>query len=195
MSRRYPFRSLLQRLERRFRRSRAGSVLILCVALLVLLALIGTAMISTARTDRYTAVQHTTNTQVDLLMEGMKSIAQATISGDLWDNPPTSSNYRKPFYPPSSPNTNAYDHWDMPAVDGVLNPADPRQGDAWLAPRFPDLDTGLNIPVWRSLTAPLVGPMVPFPGNTNFDTPVGNTPSGNFAHYPIFNSTPGSASA
>ena len=39
-------------------RRRSGSVLILVVALLVLMALIGTAWISTARTDRYATVQH-----------------------------------------------------------------------------------------------------------------------------------------
>jgi Tfp pilus assembly protein PilX len=46
---------------------RRGSVLILCVVLIVVLALIGTAMLSRARMDRGTTVQNTNNTEVDLL--------------------------------------------------------------------------------------------------------------------------------
>src|SRR5579862_9520021 len=82
------------RIQRRFRVSRPGSVLILCVALLVLLALIGTAMISTTRVDRYSAVQHTNNTEVALLVEGVKSVTEAQIIDDLWDTLPTVPRYR-----------------------------------------------------------------------------------------------------
>src|SRR6478735_3598696 len=95
------FPRALQALHGRLRRSRPGSVLILCVALLVLLALIGTAMISTSRTDRYSSVQHTYNTEVDLLVEGVKSMATATIVNDLYDQNaasvvPVSGAYRAP---------------------------------------------------------------------------------------------------
>src|SRR3954469_17857558 len=93
------FRLLLSRAPRRLnprrlKMSRPGSVLILCVALLVLLALIGTAMISTTRVDRYSSVQHTSNTQVDLLMEGMKQVAVTAIAGDLWNSGTISPGYR-----------------------------------------------------------------------------------------------------
>ena len=46
------FTRLLQRLQRRWRAARPGSVLILVIALLVLMALMGTAYISTTRIDR-----------------------------------------------------------------------------------------------------------------------------------------------
>src|SRR5205814_2193217 len=92
---------VLNRLQRRFTRSRPGSVLILCVALLVLLALIGTAMISTARVDRYSAVQHSYNTEVDLLVEGVKQLAEGAIVGDLFDT--TTGQYRPPTYPSPLP--------------------------------------------------------------------------------------------
>src|SRR5947199_8680132 len=89
---------MLSRLQRRFRVSRPGSVLILCVALLVLLALIGTAMISTARVDRYSSQQHSYNTEVDLLVEGVKSMAQAAIVNDLWDTSRPTPRYRFPRF-------------------------------------------------------------------------------------------------
>src|SRR5687768_14239222 len=80
-------------IQRRFRRSRPGSVLILVVALLVLVALAGTAMMATARTDRYTAAQHTTNTEVDLLVDGVVRMLKAELVDDLFTNnifrPPT----------------------------------------------------------------------------------------------------------
>ena len=66
----------------RRRRSRYGSVLILVVALLVLMALIGTAWISTARVDRAAAVQHGSNTQVDLLVDGVTNMAVARLVAD-----------------------------------------------------------------------------------------------------------------
>src|SRR5215471_9207136 len=102
---RHPVRSL----TRRLRRSRPGSVLILCVALLVLLALIGTAMISTSRVDRYSSVQHTNNTEVDMLVEGAKAIAQSVIVNDLWDTSTVVARYR----PANSDYllTSTYDHW------------------------------------------------------------------------------------
>lgn len=48
---------VFERLQQRFRRSRSGSVLIMVVALLVLLALMGTAYLATARQDRVAAGQ------------------------------------------------------------------------------------------------------------------------------------------
>src|SRR5688500_12360000 len=66
----------------RRRRSRYGSVLILVVALLVLMALIGTAWISTARVDRAAAVQHGSNTQIELLMDGVVNMAVARLVAD-----------------------------------------------------------------------------------------------------------------
>src|SRR5690349_16972490 len=45
----------LERLQQRFRRARPGSVLIMVVALLVLLALMGTAYMASARLERQQA--------------------------------------------------------------------------------------------------------------------------------------------
>ncbi len=140
---------LLGRVQRRFRVSRPGSVLILCVALLVLLALIGTAMISTTRIDRYSAVQNTTNTQVDLLMEGMKQVATSAILGDLWNNgtitnTTVNNGYRRCLRTTVAaiPTTDGFDHWDMPAVNGIASTVagtNPPQYDPSLAPRLSGL--------------------------------------------------------
>src|SRR5580765_4374368 len=70
-------RRLLDTIQRRFQRSRPGSVMILVVTLLVLMALIGTAYISTARTDRYSSAAHAINTQIDMILDG---VAQMTVS-------------------------------------------------------------------------------------------------------------------
>src|SRR4051812_29839872 len=135
------------RVQRRFQRSRAGSVLILCVALLVLLALIGTAMISTARIDRYSSVQHTYNTEIDLLVEGVKSMVTATIVDDLYNQNATAQPYRQPNMPAPMgagiPNyafdtSNTYDTFDMPPLGSSVGSAQPtKQEDRWLANRYP----------------------------------------------------------
>ena len=51
----------LARAQRTFERARPGSVLVLVVALLVLVALIGAAYISTSRNDRYATVANAVN--------------------------------------------------------------------------------------------------------------------------------------
>ena len=61
------------------RRVRPGSVLILVVALLVLLALMGTAYIETTRVDRHSSVQNSFNTEIDLVIDGVCKIEQQMI--------------------------------------------------------------------------------------------------------------------
>lgn len=61
--------------RRQFKHRRRGSVLILVVALLVLMALIGTAFITSAGTDRDASVQHRYNTQVEMLLKGVEDLA------------------------------------------------------------------------------------------------------------------------
>src|SRR5687768_16007937 len=78
--------------QQRFVRARSGSVLILVVALLVILALIGTAWMVTTRNDRYTTVQNTANTQIDLLVEGVVALVEAEILSDLFAVEPVSGN-------------------------------------------------------------------------------------------------------
>src|SRR5688572_13413480 len=71
------------RLEARLRNARPASVLILVVALLVLMALIGTAWLSTARVDRYTTRQASANTQIDLLVDGVVNMVKGAQVDDL----------------------------------------------------------------------------------------------------------------
>src|SRR5579859_2979660 len=78
-----PVRSLLDRVQRRFARSRPGSVLIMVVALLVLMALIGTAYITMARSDRYAAQQHSYNTQIDMLVDGVINTINGILTQDV----------------------------------------------------------------------------------------------------------------
>jgi Tfp pilus assembly protein PilX len=74
------------RIERRFQGTRRGTVLIMVVALLVLLALMGTAFIATARMDRLSAgqVKQLTSWQeiADSLAQQALSIAGTWIAGD-----------------------------------------------------------------------------------------------------------------
>ena len=94
-------------------------------------------------------------------MEGMKQVAISSISSDLWNAGTvnaTSTGYRAANnYNTNAAQASTYDHWDMPAIRGLQSQNPPN--DSWLAPRFPEMDTatGLNRPVWRGLTAPLVG--------------------------------------
>jgi len=54
---------LFAALQRHFHRARPGTVIIFVIVLLVLLALMGTAYLSTSRIDRFTAGQHLTSVQ------------------------------------------------------------------------------------------------------------------------------------
>ncbi|HWE96925.1 MAG TPA: helix-hairpin-helix domain-containing protein [Tepidisphaeraceae bacterium] len=64
------------------------------MALLVLMALIGTAFITTARTDRFSAQQNAFNTEIDLLVQGVVNMAEAAMTttahqqagGQHWDD-------------------------------------------------------------------------------------------------------------
>ena len=76
------FVRLLDAAQHRFRRARPGSVLIMVVSLLVLLALIGTAAMSTSRLDRSSSQQNVKNVQVDILAEGVKRMVLGILSKD-----------------------------------------------------------------------------------------------------------------
>src|SRR5438874_1362747 len=103
----HPIRHLLNRRAGRSgarRRSRFGSVLILVVALLVLMALIGTAWISTARTDRYSTQQHAANTEIDMLVDGAVNMIKAVLADDVFGPPVTAGGPE--VYRPSPTNIN-----------------------------------------------------------------------------------------
>ena len=94
-------------------------------------------MISTScARSLHTAVQHTTNTQVDLLVEGVKKMAEAAIVGDLYDLKTNPSQFRPPMFGAISNVTPTYDHWDMPTM-AQANPNPPLQVDSFLASRYP----------------------------------------------------------
>jgi hypothetical protein len=144
---------LLDAAQRRFRRARPGSVLVMVVALLVMLALIGTAAMSTARLDRMSSVQHVKNTQLDIMAESVKNMAIADVIADLFSNgkyrdvATDQTTYDHYDYPGSDPQSDDSDTNTIRAADGVLN----KSFDAWLGSRLPELvATGAgSAPGWR----------------------------------------------
>jgi hypothetical protein len=181
-----PLRHLLDRAQKRFVRSRPGSVLILVVALLVMMALIGTAYMTMAQFDRGTAVVHSFNTEVDLLLDGVLNQVKGTITNDVY----SSGQFRPAVIMQSStnlpvtyntPGNNAAPHyWTGLGVDngtaGLMNNATPpptvpiQPGNWWLASRVPGLPSETspvssgNPPWWPFLTGPING-------GTTFDQP------------------------
>src|SRR5439155_23076231 len=67
------------------RTRKSGSIMIMVVALLVLMALIGTAYIATARYDRGSAAQNSDNVQIDLLVQSVLTMCKTSVAGDLFD--------------------------------------------------------------------------------------------------------------
>ena len=114
------------------------------VALLVLMALIGTAYISTARYDRGSAMQNSDNVQIDLLVDAVRTLCKTAVTGDLFDG---NGNYRPlPRDPYDTTNTtippgfvrDTYFHYDITSTldDPNLNPRE--RINHWLAERAPD---------------------------------------------------------
>src|SRR4051794_35605666 len=101
-------------------RARPGSVLILVVAVLVLLALIATAWMTTVRIDRQAVARNEDTTEFDLLVEGAVNAEAAAIVRQLYaggrfrpdgspsavglDYPPGPSNPDLPVRVPGDPN-------------------------------------------------------------------------------------------
>ncbi len=121
------------------RRARPASVLILVIAVLVLLALIGAAFISTARVERYSATVNTVNTQIDLLLEGELDAAEGATAADL----------------------NAGNGFRLATSASLVNqPGGSYQtytspvSQAYLASRTPIMPAGATMPVWPYVSAP-----------------------------------------
>jgi hypothetical protein len=74
---------VLAKLQRRFQQSRPGSVLIMVVALLVLLALMGTAYISSARLERFASVAGTNKRSQDETAESYANGLLAEVKDSL----------------------------------------------------------------------------------------------------------------
>lgn len=147
------FARTARRLRRTIVSARRGSVLIFVVVLLVLLALIGTAFISTARTDRYATQQNAYNTQIDLLAQGVQNMVANAAAGSLFG---TNGGYRQ-------------------AADTAYHHRTDYTEDLWLAARVPTLiGASSNIPAWPSISWPLTAS-----GTTiQFEDPTGQTYSG-----------------
>ncbi|HSI34107.1 MAG TPA: hypothetical protein VK986_11010 [Tepidisphaeraceae bacterium] len=116
-----PIARLLDAVQRRFRRARPGSVLIMVVSLLVLLALIGTAAMSTARVDREASRQHVVNVQIEMLADGVKQLLIAAIQRDLYA-PPYGSLTDSPGTDPLDTNPSPYDAFlGSPTPERLVN--------------------------------------------------------------------------
>jgi hypothetical protein len=120
---------------------KTGSVMIMVVALLVLMALIGTAYIATARYDRGSAVQNSNNVQIDLLVESVLTMCKTSVAADLLDG---NGNYRTlnttgTLIGPKD--TWYYNHTTSTLIDPLTN----ERFDYWLSDRTPDYGpTGAN---------------------------------------------------
>ncbi|HEX8914936.1 MAG TPA: carbohydrate-binding protein [Humisphaera sp.] len=158
-ARRLP-RRLTDAARRRFRRARPGSVLILVVALLVLMALIGTALITTTGTDRSSSAQGGHNTQVDLLVQAAKDMVAAAVVKDIASSNGTVTSFRPavaalPATPadyPSAPYARAtpWKRYAHVTYSGW---------SPWLASRFPVKEPTSGVPVWTYLTgSPIATP-------------------------------------
>src|SRR5580692_7744913 len=75
----------------RSRLAPSGSVLILVVALIVILALLGTAFIATARIDRYNATASITTTAIAQEIPEVETKVEQAIVSQMFD---ASGNYR-----------------------------------------------------------------------------------------------------
>lgn len=131
---------------------RRGSILIITVVLLVLLAIIGTAYITTSGTDRVTARQHVANTQIEMLVDGVRAMLTDAITADRTG---AANNFPGNGSTPIDSSLLASRH---PWLIDPTQPASPA-----------------NRPVWDAITLPLT------PGSTvAFENPITGTPV-NFA--------------
>jgi hypothetical protein len=166
-----PIRHALNNAQRRFIRSRSGSVLILVVALLVLMALIGTAFMTMAQFDRVASTQHTFNTEVDMLLDGVINQVKGVVGGDLFVN-----NQYRPATVANGAIVAQYNSGTIPSYNyynglgyGLENPlvvsGKMNGGNWWLANRIPALNTSdatppntlNNYPMWPFITGPING--------------------------------------
>ena len=150
-------------------RKRPGSVLVMTLALLVLLAMMGSAFLTTTRADRASVTQHATNVQGDMINSGVDAMIQAELVRDLFDFSPATPTYRPA------------------AREGDSLPDDPS-----LAARAPDFvpfriaKTGkyARLPHWAKISKPMTGgssfedPTLPFGKNTFTQDNSGFDPAG-----------------
>lgn len=92
-------RSLILGVDSQFRRARPGSILILVVTLLVLMALLGTAFLLTARNERVSSKLYQHNIQVDMLLDGVVSLAETIVSDTSYQSVPVNTTANPPYVP------------------------------------------------------------------------------------------------
>src|SRR5688572_13453272 len=128
----------------RLRRHARGSTLILAVVLLVLMALVGVAFLTTTRNDdRHASYQHTASAQADLLLDDVVTLVEGALVDDLFDGATDAAAFRRPGM--------TYEH-----VDGE---------ELFLAARVPAWDAGTYR--WPMITAPILGGPFVSPDGTN----------------------------
>jgi hypothetical protein len=158
---------ILDRLERRFRRSRPGSVLILVVALLVLLALLGTAYINTTQTDRYSSAQNEFNTEIDLLLQGVENMTRAATVNALFGSTTTAGVTTTAFHQDTT-TTNPTQY----AISDYPN----NKPSEFIGDRYPSLGnpaasvSSSNYPYWN-----FISELPSLNNNPPFETPYSNT--------------------
>ncbi|MFI5379265.1 MAG: hypothetical protein ACHRHE_08210 [Tepidisphaerales bacterium] len=144
--------------------------MIMVVALLLLLALMATAWLSTARSDRMAALANTSSTQIDMLTQGVASLAFSRIVDGVFSSTNGSTVPRPWVYlNDASP---AYVNIDFLSVDsaqaGTTLPQNLCRSRNWLASRVPQWDPNHLPPVspippsmfrpfWPAITASLGG--------------------------------------
>jgi DNA uptake protein ComE-like DNA-binding protein len=182
---------LFSAIQRRLPRQRRGSVLILVVVLLVLMALMGTAFMSTTRNDVTSAGSNAVNTQVDLIADGAARAAIANIVNGVFNpaDPAASSGYgyreaNTTLYNPST-FASCYHPYDF-AGNVNYNAVNPgaRDYDSFLADRVPVYTTGGTQPgpIWNAVSGPILGT---FEDPTNTTVLNGTSPSFNTATLPF----------
>lgn len=174
----HPVTQMFNATQKRFVRARPGSVLILVVALLVLMALIGTAFMTMAQFDRAAAATHSFNTEVDLLLDGVINQVKGTVGNDVF----SSGQFRPAVIIASStgqpvtyntPQMNSSPrYWNGLGLDnGNAAVVGAQAGDWWLASRVPGLPSETSTP--NPATNPPWWPYVtgPINGGASFDQP------------------------
>ena len=120
--------------------SRRAMALILAVGVLVLLAIIGVAFLASTGTDGYGSKQHVSNTEMDLMSDGVVQMVAVQLRDGKFDT--TQSPHR--FLPSGAPGLHS-------ATCGDSNES---LCDQLLSPRLPELSSS-GVPQWAAITAAL----------------------------------------
>jgi hypothetical protein len=142
------------------------------VVLLLILSILATAYLSTARVDRVTSGQDIQNAQVDQLVDGVKDMAVSNIVDGLFAyNSSFGQQYKAAITNTyATANSTIYTNVDSPDYQGT------GLADTWLADRLPSVptisaqaNTTNNLPFWGFISAPLNSEFSD--GSAEFDSP------------------------